>query len=304
MGITVCISSIRATTIGETITAIQQQDFVEWELFVVAQGTDPELRKAVEKAAESDPRIHCIPMTEFGLSRGRNAGIAAANYEIIAITDDDCAPAPNWLSVIDDYFSREPELGLLAGSLVAPPAERSGISICPATTAPEAIFDPETMQKCPESFCIVGANMALRKSAWLQVGAFEAEVGAGTSLPSSEDIEYAIRMEKCRIKMRCTPQSRVVHTYGRRYGWKAVIGLGQSYAQGQGAIAAKMTLGGSPDGAKWRRSMRKQCLIEPLRSLRLQRVPNGIVRWFAFRSGYDRCLQRFQIDEQGMLQKK
>ena len=304
MGITVCISSIRTTTLGETIAAIQRLDFAEWELIVVAQGTDPGLRKIVEQSAASDSRIRCLNLTEFGASRARNAGIAAAKYDIVAITDDDCAPAPDWLTVIDEYFSREAELGLLSGSLIAPTAERPGISECPAITVPEAVFDPGTMQKCPPHFSIAGANMAVRKSVWKQVGPFDESIGPGAAIPSSEEIEYTIRLENNRIKMRCTPRSIVVHTYGRRYGWKAVLALGKSYALGQGGVAAKQTLCGSPDGVNWRNKMRRQCLIEPIRSLRIHRLPKGILRWLAFRKGYALCMERFQADECGILQDK
>lgn len=301
MGITVCISSIRAKTLGETIEAIQRQEFAEWELIVIVQGEDPEPRRVVERYAETDARIRCLHLNEFGTSRGRNAGIAAAKYDLIAITDDDCAPAPDWLQVIDGYFSREPDLGLLAGSLVAPPPERPGISKCPATIAPELVFDPATMEKCPAHFSIAGANMAVRRKAWEQAGPFDESIGPGAIIPSSEEIEYTLRLEKNRIKMRCTPRSVVIHTYGRRYGWKAVMALGKSYALGQGAIAAKMTLQGNPDGENWRRDMKRQCLLDPLRSLRLYRLPTGLLRWLAFREGYTRCLSRYRVDERGLL---
>jgi len=304
MGITVCISSIRATTLGDTIAAIQRQEYTEWELIVVVQGPNPEPRQVVKKAAANDLRIRCLHLTEFGASRSRNAGIAAAQYDIVAITDDDCAPAPDWLTVIEGYFSREPELGLLAGSLVAPHAERSGISECPATIVPELVFDPDTMQKCPPHFSIAGANMAVRKSMWQRVGPFDEAIGPGAAIPSSEEIEYIIRLENNRVKMRCTPRSIVVHTFGRRYGLKAVLALGRSYALGQGGIAGKQTLLGSPDGASWRDTMRRQCLTEPMRALRVQRLPKGILRWLAFREGYDLCLKRFTVDERGLLQEK
>ncbi len=304
MGITVCISSIRATTLGDTIVAIQRQDYVDWELIVVVQGNNPEPLKIVEEAAESDSRIHYLHLEEFGASRSRNAGIATAKYAIVAITDDDCAPAPDWLSVIDEYFSREPELGLLAGSLVAPAAERSGISECPATIVPELVFDPETMEKSPPHFSIAGANMAVRKSMWQRVGPFDEAIGPGAAIPSSEEIEYTIRLENNRVKMRCTPRSIVVHTYGRRYGLTAVLALGKSYALGQGGIAAKQTLLGNPDGANWRNTMRRQCLTDPMRTLRVHRLPKGILRWLAFRAGYDLCMKRFQVDERGLLQEK
>src|SRR2546423_1762583 len=111
-----------------------RQSHRHWEMILVTQGTDsaatggrvrrsdPALLAAVEQAVARDGRIRSVHIERFGRSRALNAGVLAANSEVIAATDDDCEPDTDWLEVVAGCFEDEPNVGAVAGDLI--PSER------------------------------------------------------------------------------------------------------------------------------------------------------------------------------------
>src|SRR4051794_6489586 len=116
--ISVCVASIRADTLPATIRAIRAQSFHDWELIVVGQGDDRDVQHVVLEAAVNDARIRFAHSDNRGLSIGRNIGISAARADIIAMTDDDCEPQPDWLDVVLHSLASNPSVGLIGGSLI------------------------------------------------------------------------------------------------------------------------------------------------------------------------------------------
>ena len=90
MRVSVCVAATRADSIGAAVRSIADQTYTNWELIVVVQGpSSAEIVRSVER--ELDPRRRrVICQSTRGLSRARNAAIAASSGEVIAFTDDDC----------------------------------------------------------------------------------------------------------------------------------------------------------------------------------------------------------------------
>src|SRR5437016_1428135 len=120
MLISVCIPAMRSATVRSAIESIRRQSWTQWELIVVGQGHDTSIRAVVHDAGRSDPRVRYGYQPGIGLSRARNTGIAAARGEIIAMTDDDCDADQEWLATLANCFQREPDVGLIGGSLLRP----------------------------------------------------------------------------------------------------------------------------------------------------------------------------------------
>lgn len=293
MRISVIIPTIRADTLAAAITSVRQQSFESWELVVVGQGDEQSLRDVVVRAAEGDRRVRYIHLERRGGSIARNAGIAATTGEIIAFTDDDCEADPEWLAVLDEVFD-DSDVGLVGGSLIAPPADRR-LGVCPEHVAWDVVHRPDADSVAPDGWGLAGANMAVRRSAQQQVGEFDEYLGAGARFAGSEETDYALRLESLGVTMVSTPRSIVRHTHGHRYGIRAIYRLKRNYARGYGALAAKMTLLADPRGSEWMHTMSEAVMRRP--TLRgVASLPSSLLRLWHFRRAYRTCRREYTVD--------
>lgn len=104
----------------------------------------------------------------------RNTGIKAAKHEILAFTDADCRPQPNWLFDLMQPFV-DPTVGLVAGEVVA----------LPGKTVLEQFADrQDTLSQkhtLAHSFLPYGqtANLAIRQQAFQKAGLFRPYLTTG-----------------------------------------------------------------------------------------------------------------------------
>jgi glycosyltransferase involved in cell wall biosynthesis len=288
--ISVCIGSVRDSTLPHAIRAIQNQTVKDWELLVVLQGTAG--ADEARTLAQTDDRVALIQDDGRGLSRARNLAASRARGDILAFTDDDCEPSPQWLAVIQERFAKDPELGILAGSVEPGPRLRRGFSTCPALLAAETRHDPAVSRVAPSNSGWIGANFALRTSAFRAIGQFDERLGAGAVFRGGEEIDYKLRAEAAGIVVATTPDSVVRHTFGRRYGLTVVWRLLSGYGFSTGAVAAKMAISGDPRGARWAKQVRDEARAAVLQP-RL-RSPRTLIRGFYFWRGYRAATRALQ----------
>ncbi|MGB3512905.1 MAG: glycosyltransferase, partial [Microcoleaceae cyanobacterium] len=104
----------------------------------------------------------------------RNAGIRTANSEILAFTDGDCRPQPQWLENLIQPFS-DPNVGIVAGEILALP----GDSLLEKYAEKQETLSQKHTLANP--FCPYGqtANLAIRKQAFVEVGLFRPYLTTG-----------------------------------------------------------------------------------------------------------------------------
>lgn len=100
--ISVAISTYqRASMLSRLFDALSRQTLPteEFEVVIVDNGSDPETAEAIEKLAPSSGlRLHALRVEQNrGPTPARNLAWREALAPLIAFTDDDCAPAPEWL---------------------------------------------------------------------------------------------------------------------------------------------------------------------------------------------------------------
>ncbi len=88
------------------LDALRQQCYPEYEIVVVDDASDDTTPHLVEDVARTDGRFRLVRVTKPVAPRKKNAltiGVEQAKHELLALTDADCTPLPQWLEGIAAY---------------------------------------------------------------------------------------------------------------------------------------------------------------------------------------------------------
>ncbi len=135
-----------------------------------------------------------------GLDNARNAGLRAARGEVIVFTDDDCVPPAAWLAPLERAFSHEGVVAVTGPAfpyaLDTPARVRMEHQASLARGLQRVAFDWQTISPLHAAAMGVGANMAIRRSSLLDLGAepFPPELDAGTETESGGDMYVLSRL--------------------------------------------------------------------------------------------------------------
>lgn len=228
----------RPETLADAVAAILACEHPSFELIVVDQGDDDRARAVVEAAG--DPRAHYVRDAERGKSRAMNIALARARGELLAFTDDDCTPAPDWLAEVERAFDAEPGVGLLFGVLRAAPHDPAE-SFIPS-------FEPQERRRVSGRHTTAfddsrgapaGGDMAARAELFRRVGPFDPCLGPGGRFVTGEDTDLQHRALRAGFAVLYEPACVVTHWGARPLagGVAAELVRGARYARG--AILAK-----------------------------------------------------------------
>jgi glycosyltransferase involved in cell wall biosynthesis len=205
------------------------------EIIVVDNAKD----RSAEAVCNQFPAVTYVHEPRPGLSVARNAGVRASRGALIAFTDDDAVPHPNWTSEIVRAF-RDPTVDAVTGAVL--PAALDTFAQCffqfqmgglGARYHPllfDRAFFELTCRKAAQVWRIgAGANMAFRRAVFSKVGLFDARLGAGAS-GCSEDSELWYRI--LAIGGRCYFESRAVVFHAHRETWPALCAQMRAYMRG------------------------------------------------------------------------
>lgn len=159
------------------LAGLQGQDYPRdrVDYWLVDNGSRDRTPAILAAAAAQSIQLHALTYRDIQSSyAARNAGIQAATGQILAFTDADCQPEPNWLRELVRPFA-DPTVGLVAGGIQALPsqhwlecyAERQG-----------TLSQTNTLN---HSFLPYGqtANLAVRAEVFRQVGLFRPYLTTG-----------------------------------------------------------------------------------------------------------------------------
>lgn len=98
----------RAGYLGGLTAALEAQDMArdQFELIVVDDASTDDTWETLKHLLHDSPLPSCALRLQERSGQGgaRNVGWRAARGEIVAFTDDDCIPAPNWLTALTRPF--------------------------------------------------------------------------------------------------------------------------------------------------------------------------------------------------------
>lgn len=145
------------------------------EVWLVDNGSCDRTGELLQTAVSSHANWHCLSYGAIQSSyAARNVGIRAACSEIIAFTDADCLPSPQWIAELVKPFS-QPQVGIVAGEILAQPA---GSWLERYAELKQTLSQRDSLS---HSFCPYGqtANLAIRAEIFHQVGLFRPYLTTG-----------------------------------------------------------------------------------------------------------------------------
>jgi glycosyltransferase involved in cell wall biosynthesis len=97
------------------LKALQQQTRPADEVLVVVRDTDAESWAFLEAFHPNGLPLRAVTVRVTGVIAAMNTGLEAAQGDIIAFTDDDAAPHPDWLERIEALFLSDSRAGAVGG---------------------------------------------------------------------------------------------------------------------------------------------------------------------------------------------
>lgn len=220
-------------------------------------------------AGIDDPRLRIVPEPRRGVSRARSTGLEQASSALIAFTDDDALPDPDWLCRIADTFACDPRISCVTG-LVAPAelATREQLwfeefggfakghsltawspgrdgpdaallgplgAMARAAGAPDGARPGRRGAAFPYTAGEFGSgnSMAFRAEALRAAGGFDPALGPGTPTLGGEDLDVFRAVHLAGGAIVYNPRAVVRHHHRREYAEL----LGQLYGYGLGLTA-------------------------------------------------------------------
>ena len=208
MSVVVC--TVGRELLLETVDAVLAQDYPEFELIVIDnRPANGETQRLL--ADYTDPRLRVVAEEKPAISTARNRGIQEATGPVIAFTDDDARPDPDWLSGIVRRFADDPtnSIALVTGRVVSTEDPTSvqrwfedakifdkgeTVTSWTLTDRPElaGISEPgEQNAFFPYTAGQFGSgnNMAFSREALASIGGFDERLGTGTATRGGEDLD-------------------------------------------------------------------------------------------------------------------
>jgi cellulose synthase/poly-beta-1,6-N-acetylglucosamine synthase-like glycosyltransferase len=171
-------------------------------LVIVREGDDETL--AVVGRMQLPSNVRTVPVGRPGVVAALNAGLRAVRADVVAITDEDAVPRPDWLSRIEKHFISDRSLGALGGRDWLPEAGRdpgrTELPIGQLTWYGRMTGNHHLgLGKPREIDLLKGVNMSFRTAAVSDLQLDERLKGRGAQVYFEVDLSLAVRRAGWRL---------------------------------------------------------------------------------------------------------
>jgi len=217
MRISVTIPTLGKPTLWHTLRSLERQTRLPDEVLVVNQGPG-----GLANQLDFKLPIRVIDMDVRGLSRARNAALAAFDGDWIMSLDDDEEANAEWVEQLEKLVGAYPEVDMAGGPYLPPirhDHEDSFVSVL--YVHGDVIVDRESFMRptgIPNSFNdIWGGNFALSRRLVQTVGNYDTWLGRGSGgMDAGEDTDYTVRAISKGFVGVSSARMIIYHTYGAR----------------------------------------------------------------------------------------
>jgi GT2 family glycosyltransferase len=224
----------RSESLRHTLAALAKQDMRGFEVVVVDDGSPEPVSEDVAPTTDVF-ELRIIRQQNAGPAAARNLGAREARGEILAFTDDDCLPRPDWLSTLTREILSHPEA--LVGSLTF-----NGLPDNNWSATSQLIIDLvyDHFNRDPENaYFLASNNLACRRELFLSLGGFD------TSFPraGAEDRDFCDRWRMTKHPIRLIREPLVEHRHAQTL--RKFLDLHYRYGRGAYLYQAKRKERGS-----------------------------------------------------------
>jgi len=233
----------RPVLLAGCLACLQANDYPQREIIIVDQSQDDETATVVRHAAALDDSLRYVRSGAVGSSRAQNIALALARGEVVAMTNDDCLPATDWLERIAAEFTADPEVVAVFGPFLP-------LGLSPRTVPVAALTGRRRWTpRSPHQVWRLGygGNMAFRLEAVLAVGGWDEMLGPGSPRGwGCNDVDLIYRV--LRRGGRAVYDPSIIVWHMQQHNLRQALRREAAYARGAGAIVAKLLRCGDRSG--------------------------------------------------------
>ncbi len=174
----------RADLVCESLDSVLSQDYPNFEMIVVDDGSTDDTREVIR--ARFGDTVRYIHQHNAGPAAARNTGIRAARGEYIAFQDDDDLWLPGKLARQVEALERRPDHGFCYGQALA--ADPDGNSTGRTYGASDKGKTGDNFAVMVRHHAILGPSLVIRRKCLATVGLFD------ESFLTAEDTELFLRL--------------------------------------------------------------------------------------------------------------
>lgn len=160
----------RPEALVRCLSALAAQDYPpeRFEVIVVDDGGDPLVGTVVDRFRDS-LAVRLLVQPHGGPARARNRGASAASGALLAFTDDDCRPEPDWLARLAAALEGRPR-AMVGGRVVNALPENRYAGASQLVT--DIVYEHYNAEPESARFC-ASNNLALGRTAFEEIGGFD-----------------------------------------------------------------------------------------------------------------------------------
>ncbi len=226
-----------AATICVAVASVLAQDFADFELIVIDDGSRDGSVVAVQELAAHDSRVRVICQANAGPSAARNRGIRQSRGAVLAFLDADDRWEPTLLSTHLAHFTRDGECGVSFARI-----RFFDSSLTWAGRFSASVYAVSLAQVLGENPICTTSNLVARRQVFDAVGLFD------ETLTHGEDQEWVARvlatsgwrvvgLPDVLVHYRTSPGGLSADLDRMSTGWAAVLDRVRGYAPEQAAAA-------------------------------------------------------------------
>jgi len=197
--VTLVIPTLGRPILRRMLDAVRAGDTWPARVIIVDQGRQPQIAALADEQRASGLDVLYLPSSATGRSAGLNLGLERVATGFVAITDDDCLVAPDWMGRLGERLRRHPG-AIITGRVEAGEGEAQ-LSVVTSTT--------EEIQRRPALRFdrLSGGNMGLPLEVARRVGPFT----ESPAMRTAEDGEFAYRALRAGVPIVYAPEVVVTH---------------------------------------------------------------------------------------------